>query len=186
MIVRTLRLAAVLLPASLLLHELAYLLAGGGLLGAHGYLEVAIPLAAALAASLALAACVLPALGLEGEAPARHAPFALAAALIGVFVFQELAEAVLLGGGAEGFAASAAVAWVAPPFALVLGALAAALVSWLERAGRLAGPGSGAIAPADPAAGAARARLRPRVPRARLRGAQLRLLTPPAARPLLI
>ena len=80
---------------------------------------------------------MLPALGLEGEAPARHAPFALAAALIGVFVFQELAEAVLLGGGAEGLAASAAVAWAAPPFALVLGALAAALVSWLERAGRL-------------------------------------------------
>ena len=185
MIVRTLRLAAVLLPASLLLHELAYLLAGGGLLGAHGYLEVAIPLAAALAASLALAACVLPALGVEGEAPARHAPFALAAALIGVFVFQELAEALLLGGGAEGLAASAAVAWAAPPLRPGAGRPRGG-PGQLARAGRPApGPGAGAVAAADPAAGAARPRLRPRVPRARLRGAQLRLLTPPAARSLL-
>lgn len=135
MSLRTIRLAAVLIPAALLLHEAAYALAGGSLLGAHGYLEALLPVAIAMAAALAAAALVLPALGAPGGRPSAHAPFVLAAALLGVFVVQELAEGFLLGGGVEGLAASASVAWLAPPLALLLGALASGLLASLERAG---------------------------------------------------
>jgi hypothetical protein len=134
---RVARLAAVLMPAALLLHEAAYGLRGGSLLGAHGYLELALPLAVALAASLALAAIVLPSLGAPGGAPARRAPFALAGALLAIFILQELAEAFLLGGGTTGLAASASVAWLAPPLALLFGALASGLIGSLERTGEL-------------------------------------------------
>lgn len=129
------RLGAVLMPASLLLHELAYSIAGGGLIGAHHYLEVVVPLSVALAASLALAAVVLPALGKPGCEPQPYAPFALAGALLGVFAIQELAEATIMGGGIEGLAASVQVSWLAPPLALALGALAAALAVLFDRAG---------------------------------------------------
>jgi hypothetical protein len=134
---RAVRLAAVLMPAALLLHEAAYGLTGGSLIGAHHYLELMVPIAVALAASLAFAALVLPALGAPGGGPSRHAPLVLAAALIGIFVAQELVEALILGGGMEGLAASASVAWLAPPLALLLGALASGLITSLERTGAL-------------------------------------------------
>ncbi len=137
MSLRAIRLAAVLMPAALLLHEVAYGLRGGWLLGAHHYLELVLPLAAALAGSLAVAALVLPALGAPGDAPSRQAPFVLAGALLAIFVTQELIEALLLGGGMEGLAASASVAWLAPPLALLLGALASGLIASLERTGAL-------------------------------------------------
>jgi hypothetical protein len=154
---RAIRLAAILLPAALLLHELAYLAGGGGLVGAHGYLEVLVPVGAALAVALAAAALVLPSLGSTPGAPQLHAPFVLALALVGIFAAQEAAEATLLGGGLDGLAASAAVAWLAPPLALLLGTLTSALVAWLERTGELlATPpaqrprASRAVPPADP------------------------------------
>jgi len=135
---RTLRLAAILLPAALVLHEGAYALAGGGLIGgAHGYLELAIPLVAALAASLALAAVLLPVLGGRRGSGEHLAPFVIAAALGSIFAVQELAEAVLLGGGWRGFAASLAVSWLVPPLALLLGALASVGALSLARAGDL-------------------------------------------------
>lgn len=140
MTLRRLRLFAILAPASLLLHELAYAIVGGGLLGSHGYLELLLPLSAALAGSVAFASLVAPALGVPGED--RHqpyAPLALAGSLLGIFMIQELTEALLLGGGAEGFAASASAAWLAPPLALLLGALGAGLIIALERTGRLLG-----------------------------------------------
>ncbi len=133
--IRTLRLGAVLLPASLLLHELAYSIAGGGLIGAHHYLEVVVPLAVALAASLALAAVALPALGAPGREPQPYAPFALAGALLAIFAIQELAEATIMGGGTAGLIASIKVSWLAPPLALALGALAAAIAVLFDRAG---------------------------------------------------
>ena len=158
---RTIRLAAILLPAALLLHELAYLIGGGGMIAAHHYLDIVVPLGGALAVSLAVAALVLPSLGSPGGGPQLHAPFLLALALIGIFVGQEATEATFLGGGIEGLAASAAVAWLAPPLALLLGALTSALVAWLERTGELlAEPHAGgspgraptaSLAPAEPA-----------------------------------
>ena len=133
---RTIRLAAVLMPAALLLHEGAYALHGGGsLAGAHGYLELGLPLVVALAASLALASLILPALGEGASEPSPRAPLLLTAALLAIFAGQELVEAAILGGGVDGLLASLAVAWLAPPLALLLGALASALVLTLERAG---------------------------------------------------
>lgn len=134
---RALRIVAILLPAALLLHELAYAVAGGGLIGAHHYLEILVPLAAAAAASMAFASLLIAALGEPGSEPQPFAPFAFAGALLGIFAAQELAEATLLGGGAAGLAASISVAWLAPPLALLLGALAGALIVALDRAGRL-------------------------------------------------
>ena len=132
---RVIRLAAILLPAALLLHELAYLVVGGGLVGAHHYLQLVVPISGAFAASLALAALLLPSLTDRAGDPQRHAPFTLALALLGIFIAQELAEAAFLGGGMRGLAASASVAWLAPPLALLLGTLASALIAWLERTG---------------------------------------------------
>lgn len=130
------QLAASLLALSLLVHELAYAFAGGGVAGAHGYLEVAVPCAAALAASLGFATLVAPALG-SGRGEARpFAPLALAGAVVGTFAFQEIAESLLLGGGPAGLAASIAVAWAVPPLALLGGALLSGLIVALERTGR--------------------------------------------------
>jgi hypothetical protein len=134
---RAIRLAAILLPAALLLHELAYLAGGGGLIGAHGYLDLLVPAGAALAVSLAAAALVLPALGSSSGRPQPHAPPLLALALLAIFAGQEVAEAALLGGGIEGLAQSIAVAWLAPPLALLLGTVASAAIAWLERTGEL-------------------------------------------------
>lgn len=132
---RTLRLGGVLLPASLLLHELAYSIAGGGLIASHHYLEVLIPLSVAIASSLACAAVVLPALGGPGREPQPYAPFALAGALLAIFAVQELAEATVMGGGSAGLMASIQVSWLAPPLALALGAAAAGVAVLFDRAG---------------------------------------------------
>lgn len=136
----TLRVAAALLPSALILHEIVYLLAAERAPAAHGYLATAIPWLAALAASLLAAALLVPALSperardrwLEGD---RRAPFALAAALVAVFAAQELAEAVLLGGGSAALAGALGASWLALPLALGLGALASAAVDSIHRAG---------------------------------------------------
>jgi hypothetical protein len=131
------RIAAVLMPAALLLHQLAYALGGAGIAGPHHYLELLAPLAVAGAASLALASLLPPALGRDDGSPQPFVPLALALALLAIFVAQEAVEATLLGGGAPGFAASLSVAWLAPPLALVLGALGGAVLLALDRAGKL-------------------------------------------------
>lgn len=134
--VRAIRLAAALLPSALALHEGAYALGGGEVSGAHGYLAHAAPLVAALAVSLALAALLLPLLGARpGGAPDRRAPFALAGSLLAIFFTQEVFETVVLGGGPAALAAALSVIWIALPFALLFGTLAAQLIVWLERAG---------------------------------------------------
>ncbi len=133
-----LRLLATLPPAALLLHEGAFAISGGGLRASHGYLELAVPLVAALTASAAVAAIIAPLLARRGDPrqPSR-APLSLAAALIGIFVFQELVEAALLGGGLAGLGAALAAAWALPPLALVLGSCVAALILGLERTSEL-------------------------------------------------
>jgi hypothetical protein len=129
---------AMLLPASLLVHELAYLIVAGGLAGVHGYLDVAVPASLALAGSAGVALVAAP--SLDGPSHRRvtpYSPLILALALTGIFCAQELVEALLLGGGAEGFAASLAVSWMVPPLSLLCGAITAGVVLSLERAGLL-------------------------------------------------
>lgn len=134
---RTLRFAAVLLPAALLLHEGAFALSGGGLLTAHSYLHVAVPVAIAIAASLALAALLLPALRPDRGGPIREeAPLWIAGALVAIFVVQELTEALVLGGGASGLAASLAASSTLLPLALVIGLIGARLLELLDRSSR--------------------------------------------------
>jgi len=133
-----LRLLAALPAAALLLHQAAFAISGGGLRASHGYLELAVPLLAALTASAAAAAILAPLLARPADD--RHggrAPLALAGALVGIFAFQELAEAVLLGGGLAGAGASLAAAWAVPPLALVFGSCAALLIVGLERTSEL-------------------------------------------------
>ena len=162
--VGALRLTALMLPAAIGLHEAAYAVMGGSELGAHGYLETAVPLLIALAVSLTLASVLLPALGRTNDA-ARAAPFAIAAGLLCIFFSQELAEALLFGGGWQGFAASAAAAWLAPPLALLLGGLASALIVPLAKAGDVVAALVGRVAPSR--GRAARAVLQPAAPPAR-------------------
>ena len=137
---RTLRLAAPLLPAALLLHEAFYLLAPGGGGGAHGYLGVAVPLVAALGATLALAMVLIPLVAPAVQPRAESQPlmpFALGGGLITVFLIQELAEALLLGGGAASMLGVLAWGWLLLPLAIALGALSLLAIRCLDRAGAL-------------------------------------------------
>lgn len=131
------RLAAALLPAALLLHECAYLLVAESAPSVHGYLGTAVPWIGAMTASLVAAALLMPLLRprcpVTSAGVDRRAPFALAAALVGIFVVQELAEGLLLGGGAEALAGALAAAWVVLPLALGFGMLAAAAIESMER-----------------------------------------------------
>jgi hypothetical protein len=129
--------AAALLPAALALHEVAYLLGGGDpAAGAHGYLERGAPLIAALVVCLILAALLGPLLGARpGGGPDRRAPLALAGALLAIFVTQEAFEVLVLGGGGAALTAALGSVWLALPFALLFGSLAAQLIAWLDRAG---------------------------------------------------
>ena len=130
------RLAAVLLPSSLLLHDGVYALAGGLDRSAHDYFALLVPIVAAAAASLAAAAILLPALGFRaGDDRVRSRPFAIALSLIFLFAAQEGAEALLFGGGATQLAAALAAGWALLPLALALGAAGAGLIELLERAG---------------------------------------------------
>lgn len=132
----TMRTAAVLIPAALAVHQLAYWLLGGGGAAAHGYLEALMPIAVAAAVALAAASLVAPLLrsAPRGAHP-LVAPLALGAALVGIFLAQELAEALLGGTGAAGFGAALAAGWVVLPLSLLLGIAAAVGLEWLARAG---------------------------------------------------
>ena len=130
------RLAAVLLPSSLLLHDGVYALAGGIDRSAHDYFTLLVPIIVAAAASLAVAALLLPALGFRlGGDRVRSRPFAIAIALIVLFATQEGAEALFFGGGAEQLAAALAASWALLPLAFALGVFGAGAIELLERAG---------------------------------------------------
>jgi hypothetical protein len=146
----TVRLAAVIAPAALLLHELRYLIGFGDHAGAalasrgHAYL----PLAAGVAGLLLTlgTAQLLVALGrahrsAREEAPAGFAAtwLTVAAALLAVYSAQELLEALLAPGHEP--AAAALVAgggWSALPLALAIGAAVALLLRFVQRAVALA------------------------------------------------
>jgi len=130
------RLAAVLAPSSLLLHDAVYALAGGIDRSVHDYFALLVPVVAVVAAALAAAAILLPALGFRaGDDRVRSRPFAIALALIFLFAAQEGAEALLFGGGGVQLAAALAAGWALLPLALIAGVVGACLIELLERAG---------------------------------------------------
>lgn len=131
------RVAAALLPAALVLHEGAYGFAGSREIGAHGYLAAILPLIALVGGSLLMAALLLPALRPRADVGGTAAlrPFSIALALITLFAVQEGTEIVLLGGGLGQLVALLASSWLLLPLALLLGAGGAAIVAALERAG---------------------------------------------------
>ncbi len=146
----TVRLAAVIATAALVLHELRYLIGFGGHAGealaarGHDYLPLAGGFACLL---LALAAAQLLAALDRARKTARteRTPsftrlwLALAIVLLAVYSGQELLEAVLSPGQQLGPATVFADGgWSAVPLAVALGALAALLLRGAERAVRLA------------------------------------------------
>jgi hypothetical protein len=152
----TVRLAAVIATAALVLHELRYLIGFGGHAGealaarGHDYLPLAGGFACLL---LALAgAQLLAALDRAREtARAERTPsftrlwLALAIVLLAVYSGQELLEAALSPGHQLGPAAVLADGgWAAVPLAVALGALAALVLRGAGRAVQLAARRAGA------------------------------------------
>ena len=139
----TARSAALIALAALGVHQLRYLIAYGG--GArqelahqgHDYLFGALPILAGFAIA-ALAAGLLRAAVTSSPAPAlastRSRAVIYAAAVLAVFVAQEMTEGVLFAGHASGVAAVlSAGGWLALPLALLFGALCALLDGGLAR-----------------------------------------------------
>ena len=128
--------AALLLAGVLGVHELRYLLAFGGDAGSalayhgHGYLMLLTPLLATLSA-LGLAtglvrAAAAPAARSATSVRVRRLWPAATAALLAIYVGQELLEGLLTSGHPTGWAGVfGSGGWTAVPLALALGAVAA-------------------------------------------------------------
>lgn len=143
---RAIRGVALLALGALAVHQLTYLLADGGHLHAvagahrHSYLAGLAPVLvwtslAAIVLSLAASAIRrrLPRALDPQCATERAAAYGLA--LLAVYLSQELAEALVAGGGASVLEATlGGGAWLALPLALGFGAVAAALGDLLDRA----------------------------------------------------
>jgi hypothetical protein len=142
--------AALLLAGALGVHELRYLLAfGGGAESAlahdgHGYLMLLMPLLATLSA-LGLAAGLVHAAAAPAVRSATLVRFgrlwpAASAALLAIYVGQELLEGLLAPGHPSGWAgAFGSGGWVAVPLAFAFGAVVA-LALRVARAVRAAPP----------------------------------------------
>src|SRR5213080_572900 len=136
---RLARRASLLALGTLALHQLRYALAYGGDASSalahqgHSYLGDVAPLLVALALSLVCARLVAAALGRLGADPDRSPgrgaeTVAFAAALLAIFLAQELTEGVLAAGHPGGLAAVLPHGGVvALPLALAIGAVIAAV-----------------------------------------------------------
>jgi hypothetical protein len=146
-----LRLAALLLLAALVLHELRFRLdlGHGGEVAAHGhgYLALAAPVAGSLA-TLVLGALVLRSAVCPPEQQRRIRlrrvwPLA-AAALLGIYTSQELVEGLVSHGHPSGLAGVfGAGGWVSIPLAIALGGGVALLVQVTQRVAEAAPVGAG-------------------------------------------
>lgn len=127
---RPARVAAVLLPAAILLHESVALLPGTPLARPDGPLPVILPLLATLAAGAVSAGLVSQLLTRSlRSGPSRALPVVIAAALIAIFLAQEGSEILLRSGGVGTIEALLMVVALLVPLALMLGvAVTAALV----------------------------------------------------------
>lgn len=127
---RPVRVAALLLPAAVLLHESVALVPGTPLARPDGPLPVILPLLATLAAgavSAGLVTKLLPRSFRSG--PSRALPVVIAVALIAIFLAQEGSEILLRSGGVGTIEALLMVVALLVPLALMLGvAVTAALL----------------------------------------------------------
>jgi hypothetical protein len=141
-----LRAAALLAVGALAVHELRYALTlgvhgeAGSPGGAHAYLQLLAPLLVAAAFALIAVSVLAPALHRRlpriadpNAGTERAAAYALW--LLGLFICQELVEALLSGAPAEALHALAGPGgWLALPLAMLFGALAELAGRWLDRA----------------------------------------------------
>ena len=149
---RSIRSAALLALGALAVHQARYLVAPGGGHG-HEYLESLAPLlAGATGAAIAISILVtlarrcLPAAPRLEQTTERAAAFA--AALLVVYLVQEVAEGLLVPGHSPLAAFAGPGGWLAMPLAITFGALAALAVHWLDRAEHRV---AAALRPARPA-----------------------------------
>jgi hypothetical protein len=159
-----LRSTALLLIGALVVHEARYLLAYGAQAGGveastgHAYLQLIAPLLVAAAAAAIVVSLVAPAihrrlprLADPGSATERAAGYA--AALLAIFVAQEVCEALLSGGHAGALGGIAGPGgWLALPLAIAVGALIEAAARWLDRAEQRVAVAFAPAAPRAPAA----------------------------------
>ena len=129
------RLASVLAVGAFALHQLRYLIAFGGSSATEGhrYMSDLLPPLAVLVLAAVLATLIR---GTEGASPSR-APLArriavFAAALLAIFVGQELLEGLMAGHATGPAIVLANGGWIALPLAVAIGALGALLVRLLE------------------------------------------------------
>lgn len=127
---RPARVAAVLLPAAVSLHESVALLPGTPLARPDGPLPVILPLLATLAAGAVSAGLVSQLLARSFRSgPSRALPVLIAAALIGIFLAQEGSETLLRSGGTGTIEGLFMAVALLVPLALMLGvAVTAALL----------------------------------------------------------
>jgi len=130
------RLASILAVGAFGLHQLRYLIAVGGssAVEGHRYMSDLLPPLAVLVLAGVLATLIR---GTEGAAPERMPLLrripVFAAALLAIFVGQELLEGLMASGHPAGpGAVFADGGWIAAPLALVIGAMAAVLARALE------------------------------------------------------
>jgi hypothetical protein len=129
------RLAAILAVGAFALHQVRYLIAPGAPseVAGHGYISDLLAPIAVLVLAGAVATLIR---GTEGASLAR-APLgsriaAFAGALLSIYIAQESLEALVMAGHLHGAAMLAGGGWIAPPLALVIGALAAVVARALE------------------------------------------------------
>ena len=125
-------------------HQATYLLAGAGVHAAslehrHGYLEQLAPVL--VAAALAAIAVSIVASAVRRRLPVSFEPGCTteraalyAFGLIAVYLSQELAEGLFEGGQPAVLAGAVNGGWLAMPIAIAVGALAAIVGGWLDRA----------------------------------------------------
>ena len=138
--IHRIRLASILAVGAFALHQLRYLIAFGGSSSTelaqegHRYMSALLPPVSVLVLAAIVATLIR---GTEGASPSRP-PLArrsaiFAAALLAVFVGQELFEGLLATGSPAGLGGVfAGGGWIALPLALGIGTLAALLVRALE------------------------------------------------------
>lgn len=131
------RIAAVLVPAAILLHESCALMPGAPLARPDGPLPVLLPLLATVAAALLSAGLLSPLLDRSGRSlPSRALPVILAGVLLTIFLAQEGSEVLLRSRGLGTLGAALMGLAILLPLALALGTVVALALMSICRVAR--------------------------------------------------